>query len=265
MRLRIIYQIEQVPIDYRDCFVSLFKEAIKTGDEEVYKAAYGDASRFTKPFCFSVFFQDFKITDDMIEIGGLTNLNISMLGFFSGTERDNRISLALFNGLRTPKMRSFPFPNGQELRRTQVQLLDEKPLEYFRSGTARFKTVSPILLTDGEKNGARPVLHPATHDPRREEGRRSGAIIDKEQFNKSLAMSVKGHVGGDIGFEPEELKVEVVRHTIGESMRQAGKPLKFVCFSGSFMLRAAPEDLHRIYQTGIGFKRNQGFGMLEVR
>lgn len=265
MRLRVVYRIAKVPLDYRAAFVSLIKEAVEQADAEVFKTVYKDAARLTKPFCFSVFFPDFKIDGDIIEIGSLTYLNISMLDFFRGTDTDARVSLALFNGLRSSKLEKFAFPLEVQLTRVHTQLLDEKPPEYFSSGIARFKTMSPILLTSGEKNGARPVLHPATKDIKRSSRPRDNAVFDADAFNESLAMSLKGHVTGGVYFEPEELKVEVVRHSIGKSRQQSGKPLKLVVgFSGRFALKGAPADLHRIYQTGLGFKRNQGFGMLEV-
>lgn len=265
MRLRVVYRIAKVPIDYRSSFVSLIKEAIKTADEEIFKTVYEVATRLTKPFCFSIFFQDFKITDGTIDVGGFTNLNISMLDFFGGTDTDARVSLALFNGLRSAKLEKFAFPDGQLLTRIQTQLVNEKPPDYFSAGEVKFKTMSPILLTSGEKNNARPVLHPATKDVRRTSRPRDNAVFDEEVFRASLAMSLKGHVAGSVFFEPENLKVEVIRHSIGKSSPSSGKPLQFVVgFSGSFTLKGAPEDLHRIYQTGLGFKRNQGFGMLEV-
>lgn len=264
MRLRLTYQIDRVPIDYRASFVSLIKEAIRTADDEAFHLAYESAARSMKPFCFSVFFQDFKINNGMIEIGGLTNLNVSLLNLLVGTEQDRRIGLALFNGLRDPGLQTFPFPHGQQLRKLQTHLLDEKPLEYFSSGTVRFKTMSPVLLTNGDKKGAKAVLHPATKDQRRGTRQRDNVVCDEESFAHNLSMSFKGHVEAPVKLIPEDLKVEVVHHTIGESMRAAGRPLKFVCFSGTFQLEGGPKDLHRVYQTGIGFKRNQGFGMVEV-
>lgn len=266
MRLGIAYRIAKVPIDYRAPFVSLIKEAIEKADPEVFNVVYRDVERLTKPFCFSVFFQDFKINDGVIEIGGFTNLNVSMLDFFTGTETDGRVGLALFNGLRNHELAVFKFPNGEKLTRVGVpQLLNEKPPEFFRSGIAQFKTMSPIFLTSGEKNGAKAVLHPATKDGRRDGRQRDNVIMDEEIFKASLAMSLKGHIAGAVDLQPENLKVEVIQHTIGDHMRSRGKPLKFVCSSGTFILRSSPENLHRIYQTGLGFKRNQGFGMLEVR
>ncbi len=35
-------------------------------------------------------------------------------------------------------------------------------------------------------------------------------------------------------------------------------------FSGLFELSGAPEDLKELYQNGMGFKRAQGFGFIEV-
>ena len=264
MRLRMTYQINKVPIDYRASFVGLAKEAVRVGDEEIFKTAYENAARFTKPFCFSVFFQDFKKSGDTIEIGGLTSFNVSMLDFFKGTEVERRICLALFNGLRSSKLEKSPFPLGEELKRIHVQLVNERTLADFTGGRVQFKTMSPVFLTSGEKNGARAVLHPKTAEPHRKGTQRENVIYDEETFNGSLAMSLKGCVNGSVGFEPVNLKAEVIQHTIGEHVRSMGRPLKFICSSGTFILSGSPEDLFRVYQTGIGFKRNQGFGMLEV-
>lgn len=279
MRLSLTYQVNRVPINYRPLFVSLIKKSIETGDESAYKIAYEGAKRFTKPFCFSVYFPQLSIKEDVIETGGIVNLNISMLDFgFNfvnpgdvegvSSEEDRQICLALFNGIRARELKTARFPLGEELKRSHVQLMNEKDPDDFAKGKALFKTMSPIFLSNGEKNGGRAVLHPGVKDPHRDNGnggngRRNNVIYDEGIFRKSLAMSLKGCVKDDVAFKPLDMKATVIKHIIGERVPES-PPLKFICSSGTFILSGSPEDLFRVYQTGIGFKRNQGFGMLEV-
>jgi hypothetical protein len=76
-------------------------------------------------------------------------------------------------------------------------------------------------------------------------------VVYENVFKESLAMSLKGYILGRAHFVPEDMKVEVVEHTIGQQMRSSHQALKFVRFSGIFSLKASPYDLYRTYQTGI--------------
>ena len=142
MRLGINYEIEKLPIDFRGSFVSLTKKAIEINDADLFVNLYNIEKRFTKPFCFSVYLGKYSLNDGFIHPEGSIKLNLSMLNFFDGDSRDNRITLALFNGLRATELKKFPFPAGQDLKRLHVNIVPERSLDDFAKGFVGFKTIS---------------------------------------------------------------------------------------------------------------------------
>lgn len=124
--------------------------------------------------------------------------------------------------------------------------------------------MSPVIVVDKEK---RPILHPGTKDKKGNLiSQKDGININKEDFLKELRVSLDPYIkDAQFDFIPVGLKKEVIKHSIGEHLRKGLKrPIKLIGFSGRFILKGRPEDLYKIYQLGIGFRRNQGFGMLEV-
>jgi CRISPR-associated endoribonuclease Cas6 len=69
-----------------------------------------------------------------------------------------------------------------------------------------------------------------------------------------VAQAFLGDGGAGIEFHPIRIQRKVVRHY---NMDMQG-------FTGIFELRGRPEVLNLIYQVGLGVRRSQGFGMLEV-
>lgn len=66
-------------------------------------------------------------------------------------------------------------------------------------------------------------------------------------------------------FIPLKLKKQVIKHTIKGFREKTGKPyMMLTCFEGCFQSIGEPEDLQMLYQTGIGLRTGQGFGMVEV-
>lgn len=243
MRIKFIYKINKVPIDYRRFFLSLIKETLK--DENLYTAEKRD----TKPFCFSVYFEGSKIKNEIIEIEGNTNLFIS--------SPDMLLLITIYNGLVRNKAKEFPFPNGEKLKRINTFLINEKTIN---NNEAQFKTMSPVIIVNNNK---KPVLHPKTKVNIENIG---DIIIDDNIFLKELRYSVKNIIKSseDVEFIPVDIKKEVIKHSIGEHLKEANKKILLIGFSGKFILRGNRDDLQKIYQLGLGFRRNQGFGMLEV-
>ena len=69
----------------------------------------------------------------------------------------------------------------------------------------------------------------------------------------------------DIEFENLDLKKVVVKEPFREFQRVTKREYQCVnSYKGRFILRGDNEDLNDIYKLGLGFKRGQGFGNLEV-
>jgi len=61
------------------------------------------------------------------------------------------------------------------------------------------------------------------------------------------------------------MKKEIVHHTLKNYRESKHQPLiKLNTSSGTFKLKGNPQDLDAIYKMGIGNRRGQGFGMIDV-
>ena len=261
MRLKLLFRISKILPNYHGAFVSLIKEAVRRADEEMYNEVYVLPNRRVKPFCFAIYYKREKVEDNVIYTDGLVNMNLSM------GDITDRFVLALFNGIRGGKGRTslypFPFPLGEKLHLAQVMLEKEYLPNYFHQYGVSFKTLSPILLHNEEKKNTKAVLHPATTMKSGENivsGR--NLVISKEAFLNSLKISLNGVATNPIQFVPGKLTATKIPYSVGNIDDQ--RPINLIGFKGSFTLRGEPDDLYNVYRFGMGFKRNQGFGMVEV-
>ncbi len=171
MRMKFVYKVNKVPIDFRRYFLSLIKEALK--EENLYNIH----KIGTKPFCFSVYFEKSKVKDEIIEIEGNTNLFIS--------SSDIPLFITIYNGLIGESLKEFPFPNREKLNRVKAFLINEKEIN---KNEQCFKTMSPVIIVNKDK---KPVLHPQT---KAHTENICEIIIDEKAFLKELKYSIANYV-----------------------------------------------------------------------
>jgi CRISPR-associated endoribonuclease Cas6 len=230
MRLQVTYDLNKgiLPVDYRRGFASLLKEAIQRAHPECYERFYSRI-HVLKPFTFSVFFPELRGREgDRFIVGSKAIL------YFSTSSPE--LGVAVYNGLL--RSRSFPlFENKAQLQnvflRPRIAITEER---------VRFKTMAPVLVNT--KGNANWYLLPG------DEGFQEGLTFAVREVCRAFLDFPEGTVE----FYPISIRRKVVRHY---NMDMQG-------FTGIFELRGHPEVLNLIYQVGLGVRRSQGFGMLEV-
>ncbi|WIF95349.1 CRISPR-associated endoribonuclease Cas6 [Caminicella sporogenes] len=241
MRLRCEYKTEKIPLAYHMMFVSLIKEALKKSNKEYQKKLYcyeNKTNKKIKNFCFSVFMKDFEKKEDVFVINDKVVINIST--------PDYEFFINLYNGLL--KIKEFEYREFT-LNKVRMSILREKNIN---EGCIVFNTLSPICIKDRDN---KPV---DLEDDRFE--RELNYIV-----NKSLE-SYRGYgIKEKIKFIPYKMKKVVVKQDIKKFKENTNKKYYYVnAYSGIFRLNGDIEDLKDIYLLGLGFKRSQGFGMIEV-
>lgn len=230
MRLIASYSLanKHLPFDYRSGFAALLKESLKDVNKYLCMRYYAKL-HVLKPFTFSVYFPELTGGEgDRLNVGTKAVLHFSTSSYELGA--------SLYNGLR--KYCSFPlFEN-----RLQLAHIHLRPLVTVRQESAIFKTMAPVLVNS--KGAADWYLLPG--DDGFDEGLRF-AISE-------IVRTFLGNVEAHIQFKPIRLQRKVVRHY---NMNMQG-------FTGIFELRGRPDVLNLIYQVGLGVRRSQGFGMLEL-
>lgn len=244
MRFNCEFKTEKIPVSYQMLWVSLIKEALKNVDNDYYKYIYiyddNKLNKKSKDFCFGVYLKDFVKKEDVFEIKDKVILNF--------TTPDYNFGIKFYNGLL--ELNEFQYKDFL-LKKGKINLLQEKKIN---QDMIYFKTLSPICIKS-----------------------RSGHFLNVEdkqyisELNYVVDLNLKNYRGKglrrelEFNYSSDKFKKVVVKQSIKKFTVDTGKKYFYVnSHQGIFSLRGAAEDLRDIYQLGVGFKRNQGFGMVDV-
>jgi len=222
--------------DYRSIFMALIKSVFMMYDPVLYANLYGTEEqkrKVNKPFTFSVRFPQYKgIEGNKMLCGN----KISLL--FSSDEET--LFTAFYNGLKAKQKITIGvnYPIIFELE--HIQLL---PLKRIQTNKVLFRTISPILVND--KGSNLDYLSPT----KPEFTRAFKEIIAIQANNFKIPCTEEM-----IEFEINAMKRLPLSH-YNQTMTS---------WLGEFVLQAPADVLQLVYDTGIGVRRSQGFGMLEI-
>lgn len=279
MRVRVTYKASKLPKAYRFMFVSLLKKALYDYDKEFFKELYfytdkqegrkdfdpavslmgeflkecdektfeefcvsmNDATRKnkkTKDFTFAIYLKDFKDCGKDLSADEIV-LNIS--------SPNQILMIFLCNALTS--LNHFCYEGKYSLEKKNIRVLRSRKIT---TDYGLFKTMSPIAV----KN-------------------KSGKFLDitdkeyQESLNYIINQTLKNYrnIGliQPIEFIPVDMKKVVVQEKIKGFTEKTGKEFMYInSYTGAFILKGNPIDLNDIYDLGIGFRRSQGFGMIEL-
>ncbi|EOD01819.1 CRISPR-associated endoribonuclease Cas6 [Caldisalinibacter kiritimatiensis] len=241
MRLRCTFECDKLPIAYRMMFVSFIKEALKKSSEEYFNNLYNyknKSNKKTKNFCFAVYLNDFRRENDILNINGNVELNIS--------SPDEEFIVNLYNGML--KIKEVEYKKIKILKK-KILLVKEKAIN---EDKVAFKTLSPIYIKNKNNDSVSP------QDDSYE-----------EYLNYIVNLALKNYRGYGLSrrikFSPLKMNKVVVKEKIKAFTEQTGKEYMYInAYKGTFILEGHKKDLEDIYRLGVGFRRNQGFGMVEV-
>jgi CRISPR-associated endoribonuclease Cas6 len=220
---------EYLPVDYRRGFVSLIKAALEKSNPRLFEYYYSEHR--LKPFTFSVYFPALQ------KSGKVGKLHVGKKVKFNFSTSSQELATYTYNGII--KNRHYPLFENEISFRSAYLL----PPKIIKSQEVIFKTISPVLINN--KGASDRYLLPD------EEGFRDGLNFAVEEICGNF---LNGQTVTKIDFEPLKIKRKVIWHY---GQHRSG-------FIGLFCIRGERELLQLIYDIGLGMRRNQGFGMLEV-
>lgn len=242
MKLSCEYKTEKIPIYYQMLFVSLIKEALKKSYKKYFESLYiyeeTKKNKRTKDFCFSVYMKNFSKEEDIFIIKDKVIFNISSPNY--------EFMIKLYNGLLN--INNFKYKEFS-INKVKINLVNDKEIQ---NGQQVFNTLSPICVKDKENK----YLN-----------------IDDSNFDKELNYitnktleNFRGYgLVEELKFYPMQMKKKVVKEDISTFRENTKKQYYYVnSYAGTFKLKGNVKDLKDIYMLGLGFKRSQGFGMIEV-
>ncbi len=237
----------KVPIGNRIMCLSLIKSALRVENEEIFNELffYGDRkNKKIKPFCFSVFLNNFKLNDGYIEVKENVSVTVSTIS--------NKVGLTIFNGLIRMRKRNdgiFEYKD-YKLKISNITLVKEKTID---DKMIKCKTLSPIYIKD--KSG------------------KSVELEEQERFEDELNyisnVFLQNYRGTGLQeklkFNPICMKKMVIKEEIKSFKEITNKKFLYInAFSGVFTLEGNEDDLKLLYQGGLGFRRSEGFGLIDL-
>lgn len=241
MRMKIELATSRFPRFYNMLGTSVIKEAIKKSSKDYYENLYFYNERnnkTSKNFTFSFYIKGYEIKGYNFVVNDRVIMYICT--------PDLELGLHIYNGIINSKILKY---KDYEMTRLRVSLLKETDI---LGDEVVFNTLSPICIKDNDGKFL---------------------DIDNENYIKELNYIVdtvlknyRGYgVKKEINFENMGLKKVVVKEPLREFQKRTKKEYQFVnSYKGMFRLKGDNEDLNDIYKLGLGFKRGQGFGNLEV-
>lgn len=229
-----------LPKDYRRGFLSIIKSALARSDPSLFKLYYEGKFKI-KPFTFSVFFPGgIKFENDQFITGENFILNFST--------NSKKLASHIYNGMFQLFYEPYKvFDNLVRLERVYIH-----PPKLIKKSEIRFQTISPMLVTNKdchiEKDGNQYDIYLTPDDEGFDEGIR---FLVNEQIKEFLGTN-------SLSFHYEIIKESCQIVPIWH-YNQWNKSVKTV-----IVIKSNPEVLQLLYDTGIGARRSQGFGMLEV-
>ena len=229
-----------IPKNNRIMITSLIKKAIENADIELFKEIYffnNKANKKIKDFTFARYLENFKIKKDYIEVG---RVKVTV------TTTNYNLGIAICNGIISIKNFNY---KGYNLEISSARLLKEKLIN---ENEVVFRTLSGIHIKD--KNN------------------RAIDINDKDfenELNYISDLYLKSYRGyglkEKLNFIPISMKKVVVQEEIRGFKDVTSKEVIFInSYIGIFKLIGAVEDLNILLQSGIGFRRSQGYGAIEI-
>ncbi len=243
MRIKVYLEVpREVSIFYRRSILSFIKKVLEVEDKDYSGRIFSKKS--CKPFTFCVFFSGINVNGNSIKNEGKAILTVS-----SGSPD---FFIRFSEGLKKFKEYKSKHLNGC-MKIVKTEVIDEDTIS---SSKQTFRTLSPIIVVNKDKHPVLPAKLKMNGD--------SFIIYDDDTFTQELRYSLKCLFNGlpELRFDHKEGKKAVVKHLVGPNEKE--KVIKIVAYQGIFSLEADPYVLNEIYRYGLGFRRYQGFGCLEL-
>jgi|DewCreStandDraft_2_1066082.scaffolds.fasta_scaffold03470_7 CRISPR-associated endoribonuclease Cas6 len=224
----------KLPVDYRRGFISIIKGAVENHSTTLFSLLF--EKRTVKPYTFSVSFGNkVKIEGESINFEPPVEFKFS-------TNRPDILTM-VYNYL--VGKREFPIYNLI----FKVENINISRPRRIEKDQVVFRTLSPVLIRSHKNE--RHYLCPECINFNGDSDFKEAIKFNLDEMVKHLSNL---NETGSFEFKPVELRKLVVKHM----------GLKIPGFVGTFSMKASPEILNLINQVGLGSRRSQGFGMVEV-
>ncbi|HQJ40926.1 MAG TPA: CRISPR-associated endoribonuclease Cas6 [Exilispira sp.] len=271
-----------IPPDYRRYILSLFKEGLLQEGEESKEFFHKNFDKNSiKPFTFSTYIPFKRGSEGMVL--GRNFIKI----FFSTSDYDYLIRS--YNGLNKLNEKLKNKKNQSNLEslsgKESFKLFDKSfvmknfkllPVRKIESEQVTFKTLSPFILRSLEDGDYYIVPEGLTSKDFKYKKE-----VDMQYFKKAMRLNIASlcrrylsidenaaksrmleSFNGEIQIDFENLSIAPVKH--GSNNPEHPYDITLPALNGFIKIKAPEAILQLVYDIGIGARRSEGFGMLEV-
>lgn len=221
---------KEVELNYRETVLSFIKHMLSFKYPSDYEQLF--TQPIMKSYSFSVYFPDVALSQNIV-LASDKQMSVTITGC------DNILIAKLYNSALFMKNKSYPMlNNSMTLKKVRldnfIPKIQEKNL---------IKFLSPLVVR------------------KRVDNKDTYLNFDDQEFNKYINISIENlcnQLGispcGTIKLTPFNAKKTVIKQD----------NLFFEANLGTFVLEGDKDIISLLYQTGIGSRRSQGFGMFEI-
>lgn len=223
-----------LPKDNRPSFVSFIKNAFMAYDKSFYDKYYSEATTSNgKNFCFAIKMSQPVFCEDKIQLQ-------NNLIFLTISTSDAVVGIDIYNALCYQRDKLFPLPAGNSMVLKTVRLMNHKPV---MSSSITIQMRSPLIVRTLDRSDRRYLSY------------------DDEKFQECFQKSITSYVqkmgmniDSKVTITPVSPKKTVMKN-FGHYM--TGN-------LGTYTLTGHPLLLNLLYQSGIGARRSEGFGLFGI-
>lgn len=236
--VEIILEKENIPKDKNRMILSYLKHVFQSYDDNFYKSLYEKEINKLKGFTFSLYMPNCKFTREEIIIPEKKII----LNFSSN---DMQEGIMFYNAILSNVGKGYPFKENN-MTAKNINMVREKNIV---DQSVIFKSMSPIVIR--EHNGDNKKTWYYSFDEEK------GCEI----FLNNLKYQLINEFGDERILDINELRFEVLRNKVTKV-----KNYSIVIPTNISVIKiyAKTYILDYIYKSGVGSKRNSGFGMVDI-
>ncbi len=229
---------ENIPKDKNRIIISFLKHNYENLDEKYYKSLYEKEKNKIKSFTFSLYMSNCKFTREEIIIPDKKII----LNFASNDMKDG---LYFYNSILENKGKAYGI-KGISLTVDRINLVKEKIIV---NNQAIYTSMSPVVVREHKADNKKTWYY-SLND---EKGR--------QIFIENIKYQLLNEFGEERKFDIAEIEFEILNNKEVKVKHYGIEVLSNIC---RLKIKGKPYILDYLYKSGIGSRRSQGFGMLDL-
>lgn len=230
---------ENIPKDKNRIILSLLKHVYESYDEEYYRSLYENEENKRKNYTFSLYMPNCTFTREEIIIP-----DKKIIWNFSTSDMNEGINF--YNAVLTNKGKPYAIKNNV-ITINRVNMNKEKLITH---NHAIYSTMSPIVVREHNGDNKRTWYYSLNEEK------------GQEIFKENLKYQLLDNFGEERRLDIEEVDFQVLRGNKEVKVKHYGiEVLSNIC---RMKVQGKPYILDYIYKSGIGSRKNAGFGMLDL-